>query len=316
MQPRTVLIIGTGLIGTSVGLALRRHGLTVHLCDVDPANAHLAEARGAGTTAEPTAPVDVAVVAVPPSIVPAVVVEAQARHRARAYTDVAGVKSGVLRAIAERGGDLTTFVGGHPMAGGERSGPMAARADLFRDRPWVFTIEPTTAVEAQQIVFAVAEACDAVPVTLDAGRHDDAVALVSHVPHLLSSLMAARLLDLDGDGAVLAGRGLSDVVRIAAGDPGLWADIVTANAAPVAAALDQVLLDLQRVIGGLRGLGSRPSAASVEEARIVLAELLGRGAAGHRAVAVGGRDACLPPTLGRYPGPAEFPAPASPLLRS
>ena len=142
--PASAVVIGTGLIGTSVALALRSRGVAVWLADADPAAARLAADIGAGevlpaTVLErpPAGPADIAVLAVPPAAVAATLAAAQARGLARWYTDVASVKSQPLAQAAGLGCDLGSFVPGHPLAGRERSGPAAARADLFLGRPWV-----------------------------------------------------------------------------------------------------------------------------------------------------------------------------------
>ncbi|PGH49742.1 hypothetical protein CRI70_16270 [Streptomyces sp. Ru87] len=130
---------GAGLIGTSIALALTGRGIVTHLIDRDPENVRVAAARGAGAAEPPAEPVDLAVVAVPPSDIARTVRELQSRQLARAYTDVASVKAVPHAQCAAIGCDLTTLVGGRPMVGRERSGPLAAKADLFKDRPWVLT---------------------------------------------------------------------------------------------------------------------------------------------------------------------------------
>lgn len=132
---RTMAVVGTGLIGTSVALAARLRGVTVFLSDRDPLAARTAAALGAGLAEEPVGPVDLAVLAVPPSMVGGVLARAQRRFLARSYTDVASVKSLPVRMVLSQAPDPARFVGGHPMAGRERSGPLAARADLFHGRP-------------------------------------------------------------------------------------------------------------------------------------------------------------------------------------
>ncbi len=250
---RTVAVVGTGLIGTSVALALAARGITTHLIDRDRDAARTAAALGAGTAGAPPGQVDLAVLAVPPGSVAGVLEEHQKNGLARAYTDVASVKGPPLDGIAARGGDLGSFVGGHPMAGRERSGPLAARAELFEGRPWVLTPDPATEPAVLGRALELVRLCGAVPVVLDAEAHDHAVALISHVPHLLATLMAARLDDGEEVALRLAGQGLRDVTRIAAGDAGLWTDILTTNAEAVAAVLDGLAGDLDTVRRALRG---------------------------------------------------------------
>src|SRR5215469_7313088 len=147
-QLRSAVVIGTGLIGTSIALALREQGVTVALADHDPAAAQLAADIGAGTvlsgapTTQAPAPADLAVLAVPPAAAAPALVAAQAAGLARWYTDVASVKGAVLDRARALGCDLGSFVPGHPLSGRERSGPAAARADLFLGRPWVTCTGP------------------------------------------------------------------------------------------------------------------------------------------------------------------------------
>ncbi|HEY1618561.1 MAG TPA: prephenate dehydrogenase [Streptosporangiaceae bacterium] len=281
--PRTVVVIGAGLIGTSVALAMRGRGATVWLADADPEAALLAGHIGAGQPlppgGPPDGPADIAVLAVPPAAVAAELAAAQARGLARCYTDVASVKELPLRQARELGCDLASYVAGHPLSGRERSGPAAARADLFLGRPWVLCPEPVTSPPALATATGLAAGCGAQPVTLAAAEHDRFVALVSHVPHVVAAGMAAQLGDAPASALALAGAGIRDVTRIAAGDPGLWLQILTANARPAAAVLARVAADLQAAADALDGV-----AAGDDGALKHLAGLLERGGAGVAAV--------------------------------
>ncbi|HVE25974.1 MAG TPA: prephenate dehydrogenase [Sporichthya sp.] len=249
----SVLVVGTGLMGTSVALALRAHGVAVFLSDRDPATAEMAAAFGAGEVAGPaTPPVDLAVIGAPPGAVAGVLAELQQRGAAHAYTDLASTKSGLQRDLAAAGADATTFVGGHPLAGGERSGPTAARGDLFEGRPWVLTPSPVSDAAAVAAVEELVRLCRADPVVMDPEAHDRAVALVSHAPQVLATLVGARLVDAPEDAVALAGQGIRDVTRIAASDPALWTEILRGNAGAVADVLDAVAADLEVVRRALR----------------------------------------------------------------
>jgi len=241
--PATVVVIGAGLIGTSVALALRAGGTAVWLADTDLASARLAADLGAGrllTTDALRDAADVAVLAVRPVAVAPALADAQRRGLARCYTDVASVKELPLRRAAELGCDLTIFVPGHPMSGRERSGPAAARADLFTGRPWAICPAAETRPACVAAITGLASACGAVPVQMPAAEHDRWVALVSHVPHLVATAMAAQCEDAPAGALALAGPGLRDVTRIAAGDPDLWTEILAANAAPAREAVAAV----------------------------------------------------------------------------
>ena len=290
--PARTVIIGTGLIGTSIALALRARGTAVWLADADPAAARLAADIGAGQVLPdagvPGGPADIAVLAVPPAAVADTLASAQGRGLARWYTDVASVKSLPLAQARARGCDLTTFVPGHPLSGRERSGPAAARAELFLGRPWVLCAGPGIPEAGLTAAGALARACGAEPVRASAAEHDAWVALVSHAPHVVSAAMAARLAEAPGGALALAGQGLRDVTRIAAGDSGLWAQILAANAAPVARVLAAVAADLAAAAESLGEVArSLPGARAPDELGRepapelkVLAALLDHGSAG------------------------------------
>jgi prephenate dehydrogenase len=308
--PASAVVIGTGLIGTSVALALRTGGVAVWLADTDPAAARLAADIGAGEVLpgglppaerEPRRPAaarreaavggsggspprvstDIAVLAVPPDAVAATLAAAQARGLARWYTDVASVKSQPLAQAAGLGCELESFVPGHPLAGRERSGPAAARADLFLGRPWVVCHGDGISAAGVAAVAGLARACGAEPVLAGPAEHDAWVALVSHAPHVVSAAMAARLTEAPDGALAVAGQGLRDVTRIAAGDTRLWLQILAANAAPAADVLAAVGADLIAVADELTEAARGRAAAGGPAPELkLLAALLEQGGAG------------------------------------
>ena len=165
---RTAAVIGTGLIGTSVALALTRRGVGVYLADRDESTVRTAASLGAGEIGDPPARADLAVIAVPPAYVAATLEDAQRRGLAAAYTDVASVKAGPQDAAQAQGVDQATYIGGHPLAGRETSGPLNARADLFDGRPWVLTPTAATSRDALNRALELISLCGAVPVVMDA----------------------------------------------------------------------------------------------------------------------------------------------------
>jgi prephenate dehydrogenase len=283
-MPKRVLVAGTGLIGTSIGLALRDKGTEVWLSDADPATAKLAADLGAGTVVpdlrDAKGIADVAVLAMPPVVVGRELAYAQECAVADAYTDVASVKVLPARQARDLGCDLETYVPGHPLAGRERHGPAAAQADLFLGRTWALCPLPETLPDAVEAVIGLAVACGADPVVTDPETHDRWVALVSHAPHLVAVAMAARLApsNVPADALKLAGQGLRDVTRIAAGDSGLWTQILSANAGPVAEVVAEVAEDLATVARLLGRLPPGTSAAGAGTAGV--ASLLDRGQVG------------------------------------
>lgn len=288
---RTALVIGTGLIGTSAALALSQRGVVVHLVDHDPEQARTAAALGAGTDEAPVGPVDLAIVAAPPAHVASVLADAMGRGVARGYIDVASVKGGPRRELEAHGLDLSSYIGTHPMSGREKSGPLAATADLFEGRPWVLTPTRDTDTEVLNLALELVSHCRAVPVVMDADAHDRAVALVSHMPHLVSSMVAARLEHAEEAAVRLCGQGIRDVTRIAASDPRMWIDILSANPGPVADLLADVSADLDETVRALRALQSSDESKR-REGGAGIEDVLRRGNAGQ--VRVPGKHGSAP----------------------
>jgi prephenate dehydrogenase len=289
ITPKRVLVQGTGLIGTSVALALRDKGTEVWLSDADPATAKLAADLGAGTVVpdlrDAKGIADIAVLAMPPAVVGRELARAQECAVADVYTDVASVKVLPARDARDLGCDLESYVPAHPLAGRERHGPAAAQADLFLGRTWALCPLPETAPGALDAVTGLAIACGADPVVTDPATHDSWVALVSHAPHLVAVAMAARLAPsaVPADALKLAGQGLRDVTRIAAGDSALWTQILTANAGPVAEVVAAVAEDLAAAARLLAGLSAGTPAAGILSTGAGTAgvtSLLDRGQAG------------------------------------
>lgn len=173
-------------------------------------------------------------------------------------------------------GQWSGFVGSHPIAGRERSGPHHASGDLFRDRPWVVCPTASSGEASVSAVEALAAACGARVSRMGAAEHDALLARLSHAPQLVASALAAALVDLDRDDVALAGSGLRDTSRIADSDPHLWAEIVAANPQGVAGALDAVLEPLN-ALRAVLAAGEGPA-----EAVRVLVE---RGRAGRQLLA-------------------------------
>ncbi len=266
-----VLVVGAGLLGTSVGLALRAHGFEVLLSDLTEENVRTASGLGAGRALTPGARPTLVVVAVPPDHLAPVIAAALRSTPDAVVTDVGSVKTAPLSEVAALvdGADLTRYVGGHPMAGSERSGPLAASSVLFEGRPWAVAPHATSAPEAVAVVTALVEACGATPFTFTPEEHDQAVARTSHLPHVVAALVAGTLADAPASHLALSGQGVRDVTRIAAGDPALWEQILTANTTALTTLLREIRGDLDGLLAALEA-GSRAD----------LGEILGRGVAG------------------------------------
>lgn len=241
---RSLAVVGTGLIGASVGLGARSFGIDdVRGWDADPTVLAAAEERGALDAAPSLGAAldgaDLAVVAVPVSALPAAVSEVLAQaSEACTVTDVGSTKGAVCVAA---GGDAR-FVGGHPICGAETRGPGRATAEIFDGATWFLTPLATTAPERFRLVHGLVVALGARPVAIDPGAHDRLVAMTSHVPHVLANV----LLNQTGSGRIdghdplqAAGGSLRDMTRIGGSNPRVWVDIFLDNREAVAAALSE-----------------------------------------------------------------------------
>ena len=246
-----VRVVGAGLLGASIGHGLVARGVDVILHDSSRAQLQLAIDYGAGRAAAASDDPALVVVAVPPDATAEVIAAELAAWPNATVTDVASVKAGVLAELVAAGADVSRYVGSHPLAGRERGGAISARADLFLGRPWVITPSASTTDEQYRTVEDLALELGATPVRMTAEEHDRGVALVSHVPQLVSSLLAARLREAPDSAVRLAGQGLRDTTRIAGSNPELWVQILGANAAPVARVLHDYRDDLDAVIAAL-----------------------------------------------------------------
>lgn len=287
-----VLVIGSGLLGASIGLGLRGRGVDVVLSDPSPSAQAVAVDIGAGRAfdaADALAP-ELVVVAAPPDVTARVAADALHTYPAAVVVDIASVKVAVLDELREiLGVDsplLERYVGTHPMAGRERSGPVAARSELFHSMPWVLCASEQSSKHAVKTAHSLAIDLDAVVFRFTPDEHDAAVALVSHLPQIMSSLVASRLQETPAHALSLAGNGLRDVTRIAASDPSLWVQILGANADKLLEIMQGVRADLDRLINTL-------SAPTAPGARLDLAQLIAEGNAGQTRIP------------GKHGGPAQ-----------
>ena len=285
LVPSPVRIIGTGLIGGSLGLALSRAGVEVQVEDASPGTAALAVELGVGALPGQDAPDPALVLVAAPPDVAAMLVDRALRSWPDALVaDVASVKATVLEGLRLRARpeDLPRYIGAHPMAGREISGVIAARADLFLGRPFVIVPHEGTAARAVSVLRGLATEIGSVPTTMDAAAHDIAVAHVSHAPQVMSSLLAATLLQPSEPALGLAGQGLRDTTRIADSDPRLWVEILGANAGAVSQVLGGIQERLDEVIAALGTLQGDPDPGT--GSRRALADLVAAGNRGVRRI--------------------------------
>jgi prephenate dehydrogenase len=256
---RTVTVVGLGLIGGSIALAVREQWPSVTVFGADKASV-LAHAQDAGAIyrgAEDFAalpPADLVVLAAPVLQNVALLRElGPGLPASTVVTDVGSTKRDIVRA-SHSGAISAAFIAGHPIGGAERGGFGFARPDLFRGRPWIFTPEPDSRSDAVERLVGFARQLGARPAIVDAERHDRLMAFLSHLPQLTASaLMAVIGGAVDSEGLKLAGRGLVDTTRLAASPVDTWREICAANADGIGAALDELIAALARLRSGLEG---------------------------------------------------------------
>lgn len=243
-EPRRALIIGTGLIGGSIGLALRRGGWYVTGRDRDGTSAQRALELGALDAVGHDPEADVTFVATPVGAVADQVAEALATTSGL-VTDVGSVKSPMLSLMED-----PRYVGGHPMAGSELEGVAGARPDLFEGATWVLTPVPGTDDTAFATIRSVVTSLGASVVSIPPDRHDSLVAVVSHVPHLTAATMMRLAAERSEEHRAvlrLAAGGFRDMTRISAGHPGIWPDICAENRDAIVSEMDRLIEALAEV---------------------------------------------------------------------
>jgi prephenate dehydrogenase len=255
--PRRAAVIGTGLIGTSIGYALRDQGWYVTGYDTVDEHAHTALRLGALDEVGRDPIAEITFVATPEKATIDDALDALATTRANpsaVVTDVAGVKAPVMHSVAD-----PRFVGGHPMAGNEFSGPDAASPALFRSAAWVLTTLPGTDPRAVDAVKSTVESFGASVMTLTPEEHDVMAAAVSHVPQLTAAALMnlAQTMSRDHEDLLqMVAGGFRDTTRVAACNPESFLDIASANSENIAAALDRLIAELQgfrlQIAGGDR----------------------------------------------------------------
>ena len=244
----SIRIIGSGLIGTSIGLALSARGVQVEMLDLDQKAQKLAQDMIAS---EISGAPEVILYAIPPSALAETFEREFAFNPGSKFIDIASVKTKPQVEVSRISGGSSRFLATHPMAGREVGGAASARADLFEGRSWIYC--PTFADGAQvdsdvlEAGLWLIDSLGATPISMSASRHDSAVALVSHLPQIIASLLAAQLKEAKSEDLDLAGAGLRDTTRIAASDPELWQEIISSNAQEIL----PLLINLQNDLGSL-----------------------------------------------------------------
>jgi prephenate dehydrogenase len=254
----TLCIVGIGLIGGSLGLAVKERGLAKHVVGVARRPETLEKAVACGACDEATS--DILEVAAradffflsPPvgQMKPLCEQIASVVRTGAIITDAGSTKAAIVRECAPLFNGKAAFVGGHPMAGSEQTGVEAARANLFEGAKWLFTPSPRTPDFAISNVRKLASAVGATPLVLDPEVHDQLLAVTSHLPHVTASALVhsyMRAREEHEITAQLVAGGWRDSTRIAAGSPEMWRDILLANREAITESLDDLIGELQAV---------------------------------------------------------------------
>jgi prephenate dehydrogenase len=243
-----VRIIGSGLIGTSIGLGLVQRGIAVEMVDSDPSAQALAkDLTGGVAVIDP----ELVIFSLPTSRLSQVIQGEIALNPESTFMDVGSVKNEVVLQIKTFPGLSTRFLPTHPMAGREIGGASSARSDLFQGRSWILTPDGDCAPESKTLVLELIKCLGATPIELSAPDHDAAVAKISHLPQIAASLVAKQLTGTPLEWMELAGQGLRDTTRIAGSDEQLWKEIIYSNRNEVSVLLTSLQNDLTQMIQAL-----------------------------------------------------------------
>jgi len=244
----SVRIVGSGLIGTSIGLCMKAAGAAVEVVDTDANNAKLAQDLiKSSSIAQP----ELIVVAVPITANQEMVIQLLNANPNSIVCDLSSVKSDLLLKVKQLSDQSSNFISLHPMAGREVSGAENARADLFKGRAWIAIASDSMSEKAKKVGSDLVAICGSTLYWMSSLEHDQTVAKISHLPQILSSLLAGALLDIPSDNLNLSGQGLRDLTRLANSDSKLWSEIFLSNRAVISPLLDQIISDLQNLKNSL-----------------------------------------------------------------
>ena len=241
---KQVRIVGAGLIGTSVGLRLKAAGATVEIVDIDARAMKLAADLA---KSEPITEPDLIIVTVPISANSEVVIDQLNNNPRSVVCDFASVKSDLLLKVAKLSVNPQNFFSLHPMAGREINGAENARADLFEGRAWIGISDSFEGEKNKELAQDLIKMCGGSLYWLTSKEHDELVAKISHIPQILSSVIASSLEHLSTENLNLAGQGLRDLTRLASADADLWSQILAENHASLAPAIDSIITNLENV---------------------------------------------------------------------
>lgn len=241
---QSIRVVGAGLIGTSIGLKMKSLGCKVEIIDTDTNSMNLAQDL---VKSEKLSEPELIIIAVSVDANVKVVIEQINGNPNSIVCDLASVKSDLLLQVDKLSAHPENFVSLHPMAGREVSGAENSRADLFEGRAWIGISDSLKNKRNKEIIESFVSGCGGVLYWLTSKEHDETVALLSHLPQILSSLLASKLNDVDPNKLNLAGQGLRDVTRLAASDAKLWAQILTSNKDSILPLLEDFIASLTKI---------------------------------------------------------------------
>lgn len=249
MATMRVRIVGSGLIGTSLALALASNGYEIDLTDQDPEHERIArDLVGSSLSPSAASNPDIVVIATPVQHIFELLLAEFSRYPEAKFIDVGGLKTNLLLEVARIPGLNAKFLGTHPMAGRESGGPTNARADIFAGRAWIVTPSSQTSPELLSLGRELIESTGASIFELEPELHDEQIALISHLPQIISSILGGELVNHDPDELALAGAGLRDTTRLASSSAELWSHLLALNSHEVRPLLESFKQSIDKLI--------------------------------------------------------------------
>ena len=276
---QSIRVVGAGLIGTSIGLKMKSLGCKVEIIDTDTNSMKLAQDL---VKSEKLSEPELIVIAVSVDANAKVVIEQINTNPNSIICDLASVKSDLLLQVDKLSAHPENLVSLHPMAGREVNGAENSRADLFEGRAWIGISDSLKNKKNNEIIESFVSSCGGVLYWLTSKEHDETVALLSHLPQILSSLLASKLNDVDPNKLNLAGQGLRDVTRLAASDAKLWAQILTSNKDSIQPLLKDFIASLTKIQDSLNSTNQDQVAAILNRGITGKARIPGKHGAKNR----------------------------------
>ena len=276
---QSIRVVGAGLIGTSIGLKMKSLGCKVEIIDTDTNSMKLAQDL---VKSEKLSEPELIIIAVSVDANAKVVIEQLNANPNSIVCDLASVKSDLLLQVEKLSAHPENFVSLHPMAGREVNGAENSRADLFEGRAWIGISDSLKNKKNNEIIESFVSGCGGVLYWLTSKEHDETVALLSHLPQILSSLLASKLNDVDPNKLNLAGQGLRDLTRLAASDAKLWAQILTSNKDSIQPLLEDFIASLTKLRDSLNSTNQDQVAAILNRGITGKARIPGKHGAKNR----------------------------------